>query len=390
MFLDGTVDPARAPRAAGPSAARDLNTARVVDVVRRDGPITQADLIRRSGLSRPTVGAIVRDLLHRQVVVEAGPDPSVRNGRPGSLLAFNPKCATVGVIRLLPKWMDLWIGDCEGRVLGHARRRSPATTSQRLDDLAGALTRSAVELDVPRPSSVAILLAGRADPVSGMCFGAALAARPVPLMELEQRLDTAVTVLNPTAAAALGVARTGRYADALVVFLDHGIGAGIVSGGRALTGGSGGAGELGHCRLPGVDRLCQCGARGCLETVAAGWFLRERAREIIGSRSRIPRTLAGLERLGHPELDGVLNSAARQLGLGASWLVNSLDPRVVLLGGTPFAAGAGRFLETFADSVREHSFRDRGRELIIDFAEQTADVDGAIQIALDRLALHRH
>ena len=49
--------------------------------------------------------------------------------------------------------------------------------------------------------------------------------------------------------------------------------------------------------------------------------------------------------------------AARQLGLAASWLVNTLDPRAVLLGGTPFAAGAERFLASFADSVRQ----ERGR-----------------------------
>ena len=74
-------------------------------------------------------------------------------------------------------------------------------------------------------------------------------------------------------------------------------------------------------------------------------------------------------------------------GLAASWLVNTLDPRAVLLGGTPYAAGAERFLASFADSVRRNATADRGSALIVDFADSTADIDGAAQAALDRLTL---
>ncbi len=78
---------------------------------------------------------------------------------------------------------------------------------------------------------------------------------------------------------------------------------------------------------------------------------------------------------------------AQHLGLAASWLVNTLDPRAVLLGGTPFAAGAERFLASFADSVRRNATADRRSALIVDFAGSTADIDGAAQAALDRLTL---
>jgi len=98
-------------------------------------------------------------------------------------------------------------------------------------------------------------------------------------------------------------------------------------------------------------------------------------------------TLAALERLGNAEIDLMLSDAARQLGLGASWLINTLNPQTVLLGGTPFAAGADRFLATFAKSVRRHSMVAHTRDLIIDFAQPTADIDGAAQAALDRVVI---
>ena len=80
-----------APPPAGPSAARDLNTTRIVRLLRDQGPLTQAELIRRSGLARPTVTAIVRDLILRRIVVTAGPDRAAVNRRPGSLLAFDAR-----------------------------------------------------------------------------------------------------------------------------------------------------------------------------------------------------------------------------------------------------------------------------------------------------------
>ena len=195
-------------------------------------------------------------------------------------------------------------------------------------------------------------------------------------------------MLNPSAAAALGVARAGRHTDALVIFLDQGIGAGLVCGGQVLFGAIGAAGELGHCRVPSEEGECWCGRRGCLETVAAGWFLRARVAEILRS-SRVPRTLAELERLGDDRVDAVLARAARHLGLATSWLVNVVNPKTVLLGGTPFAAGAPRFLEPFASAVVENAVTADAEGLIIDVASDRADIEGAIQAALDRLRIGR-
>ena len=372
---------------AGPSAARDLNTARVVAVLRDLGPLTQAELVRRSGLARPTVAAIVKDLLDRRIVVERGPDRSAVSGRPGALLAFDPRCATVAVVRLLPRSYEVWIADSDGRFLGHRRSGGRLGSPRVVDRVAVEIAALVAELAVPSPSSVAILVVGRVDPRSALCTAAVLGARPVPVSLLEERLGAAVTIVNPTAAAALGVARTGRHSDALVIFLDRGIGAGLVCGGQVLVGVAGGAGELGHCRVAGAIDVCECGRTGCLETVAAGWYLQRRATQLIGNRRRVPPTLAGWEALGDPGLDAVLTDAAGQLGLAASWLVNTLDPAIVLLGGTPFASGADRFLGAFAASVREHVLRSDRPELVIDFAPPTADLDGAAQAALDRLQI---
>ena len=59
-----------------------------------------------------------------------------------------------------------------------------------------------------------------------------------------------------------------------------GLGMGVMSGGRVLTGHSGLAGEIGHLPRVSDGRTCGCGKRGCLETVscdsALAWLVSKR------------------------------------------------------------------------------------------------------------------
>lgn len=376
---------------AGPAVARDINTAAVLEVLRAEGPLSQAELVRRTKLARPTVAAIARTLLRHGVAEEAGPDPHSQTGRPGTLLAFRPRCAVAAVVRLLPHGIDVRLVDAGRTTHGTVLVANPEVAASTLPLVASLLGDLADEHGVDRPTSISLLLAGRLDPVTQCVVGSALDPEPVPLAEVETALSAPVTVLNPTASAALGVARTGLHRDALVVFVDHGVGVGVVSGGRVLQGATGAVGEVGHSRVTDSDRRCECGRVGCLETVTAGWYIRARAAELLGDGApdvaTAEATVAQLHALGNAAVDDLLDEAAERLGLAASWLVNTLNPASVLLGGTPFVAGAHRFRDVFAEAVRAHSLPSHTENLLIDLADPTADVDGGTEAALDRLTV---
>ena len=118
---------------------------------------------------------------------------------------------------------------------------------------------------------------------------------------LERALGARVRIVNDLAAAAWGESRFGAArgaADALVVFVGTGVGAGLVVGGRLCEGARGVAGELGHVKVRppggGEPRACGCGSTGCLEAYAGGANLaaRVRAEVAAGARTCI-RELAG-------------------------------------------------------------------------------------------------
>ena len=119
--------------------------------------------------------------------------------------------------------------------------------------------------------------------------------------------------------------------------------------------GTGGAvGELGHCPVSS-GLPCTCGRDGCLETVAAGWAIRAEASALLGRPVPDQASLAELEALQDPRIDDMLKRASAELGAATAWLVNLLDPSIVVFATTPFTAGAESFFEAFGASAREHA-----------------------------------
>ncbi len=94
---------------------------------------------------------------------------------------------------------------------------------------------------------------------------------------LEAELGAPVTVDNDANLGALAETRFGAAVghDAVAYLrVSHGVGGGLVLGGRVVHGRAGVAGEIGHVTIDENGPVCRCGNRGCLEMyVGAGVLL---------------------------------------------------------------------------------------------------------------------
>ncbi|MDG6103426.1 ROK family protein [Dactylosporangium aurantiacum] len=148
--------------------------------------------------------------------------------------------------------------------------------------------------------------------------------------------------INDVHAFVLGEAGHGAAAgrrDVIGVAVGTGIGGGIISGGRLLTGARGAAGHLGHVPAgPAAGLPCPCGGSGHIEAVASGPAMTARYR--AGRRA----TGADAERMdlrhvvaaaahGDPLAATILREAGTALGTVLGGLVNTFDPDVVVIGG---------------------------------------------------------
>src|SRR5512140_3043233 len=75
-------------RGLGPQHVRGVNRALVLQLLRRFGQLSRADIARRTGLSEGTVSRIAAELMQERLVSELGAENST-GGRPGTLLQLD-------------------------------------------------------------------------------------------------------------------------------------------------------------------------------------------------------------------------------------------------------------------------------------------------------------
>lgn len=191
---------------------------------------------------------------------------------------------------------------------------------------------------------VGVGIPGTPSPATGLVKNANavwLIGRPLQA-DLEARLARPVRLANDANCFAVSEATDGAGADADVVFgviLGTGTGAGVVVGGRVLTGPNGVAGEWGHNPLPWPDGeaehpgpVCYCGRRGCLETLLSGPGLAADHARVTGA-SLAPEAIVSAADAGDAVAEATLERYASRLARGLAAVVNVLDPDVVVLGG---------------------------------------------------------
>jgi glucokinase len=176
--------------------------------------------------------------------------------------------------------------------------------------------------------------------------------RDVPVADiLSAHIGCPVFLLNDARMATLGEFTFGRGqpVDTMAFFtIGTGIGGGIVIDRKLRLGPLGAAGELGHQTVQPDGRLCGCGNRGCLETLASGPALvAEGVRlmqtglapvlfEIVsGNIAAItPRELGLAARAGDSPVGDAIHRVGNWLGIGIANVITILHPELVVLGGS--------------------------------------------------------
>ena len=200
-----------------------------------------------------------------------------------------------------------------------------------------------VEARLGRRGSVGIGIPGTLSPATGLVKNANsvwLIGRPLDA-DLAALLSRPVRLANDANCFALSEATDGAAAGYDPVFgaiLGTGVGGGVVTGGRVLTGANAVAGEWGHNPLPAMapdewpGPACYCGRHGCIETFLSGPGLAADHARIAGqalAAEEIARRAANGDPAAAATLDRYADRLARALGA----VINLLDPQAIVLGG---------------------------------------------------------
>jgi glucokinase-like ROK family protein len=379
---------------------RELNRSLVLDLIKKHSPISRAGLATASSLAKPTVSVIVEELLERGIVREIGVGSTTREGgRPPVLLEFDALSQVLAGVHVGVTTTTIVLADALGVefhrvVMPTGRGRADKALARIAKAVEGARRDAGVE---GRELAVGVCVPGLTDLTTGVCLLAPnLGWREVPVRDiLHAALGAPVYVHNSAQAAAVaevmeGVARGAD--DVVLLYLGSGIGSGLMSAGRLFSGSTGLAGEVGHCPVEGSDEPCPCGRTGCLEAVASGIAIaRDAERAVAGGRSTALADMGTLtvESVTAAAMAGdavaidLLETAGRHLGVAASWLLNLINPEVLVLAGGMVAAGEP-LLSPLLAATSEHVLPQVGARVDIRRSELGADAEvrGAVLLAM--------
>lgn len=168
--------------------------------------------------------------------------------------------------------------------------------------------------------------------------------------QLAQRFKKLVYIDNDARMHAYGEYCFGAakgYENAIIIHWSWGLGLGIFVNGKLYSGNNGFAGELSHIPIVENGDLCICGKRGCLETVASSNTILKRIKQGIseGEISSVvtkfqdspvnvtPEDIIAAARLGDEFSISILNEIGIGMGKGLSYIIQLLNPEVIVLSG---------------------------------------------------------
>lgn len=335
------------------SALRQANESRIVEVLRREGTRTQAELARATGLSAASVSNIVRGLRTAGTVSVKNTSSNGRRARAVTLL--RPP-GTVVAVDFTAEQIRVAVGDSEGKMLARQGiAYDVAADPDRAVRRAVWLTETVLfgaRIDLGTVSSVVASVPGPVDPDSGEVGG--ISSVPLwtgfrPAKEMEKRLGLPVRAENDANLAVLAEQERGtaRGAEHVIhLLLSEGVGAGLLVSGTLFRGVGGTAGEVGHIGLDPRGQVCRCGNRGCLETFVGTSYLLSMLPRNNGlgrepDRANLSDLLLAAEE-GDPGSRRIISEAGQALGEGVAIMANLFNPERVVVGGE--LAGAGDLL----------------------------------------------
>jgi len=330
---------------------RAINRSAVLNTIKAKGPISRTEVAQITGLSAATISGITTELISSNLIFEKKVGESSGGRRP-ILLALNPHGGFVIGLKLTETNITAALTDLEATVIAKdtcllENRFVPDVVNQITNTVHSLLAKSKIHQELL--IGVGIGLAGIIDAESGVLRHSPIFGwHDIPIKAiLQKRLNVPVYVDNDVNTLTLTEQWFGAgqgVENFLTVTVGRGVGLGIVVHGKLYHGARGGAGEFGHIVVDPDGQLCDCGKRGCLETMIADpWLVRQAAAAY--AKKSIPmkvKDISGLVKLakeGDPIAAGIFANAGKALTQALANLINVLSPELIIISGEGVRAG---------------------------------------------------
>jgi predicted NBD/HSP70 family sugar kinase len=374
----GPAGPTTGMSAARPQLIRAMNEKVLIDHIRRNGPLSRADLARSSSLSKPTVSLALANIERAGLVRAAG----TRTGVPGPaaiLYEVRPEAGFVLGLDVGREYLRGAIADLTGTIRSKSSPRSTATEGHgRVVELV-ALGKALLAEAGLTASDITQTVIGSPGVYDPKRDALALAG------DLREAFGAAVMVENDIDVAALAERAHGHGRDVdsfAFISIGTGLGMGLVLGGKLHRGAHGAAGEIGYMPFSeghgaDVEDARQRGSFEAASTAAA--VVRAATRAGVRDAASAQQVFSAAAH-GDSAAAAVVAEEALLVAKAVCAVITVVDPDLVVLGGgigqaPGFMAAVQANLATMAPVLPKLKTSALGADAV---------VDGCVAAGLDR------
>jgi len=386
----------------------------IFDILRKQGPISRSDISQGMGINVVTISNYIDDFIKGKLVYEKELDVS-EGGRRPVLLDLNPRAGfAVGVGLNLMNMVGLLV-NLKGNIITKTQIARPQTSVKEVSECLLEIVR-----EILRRSK------GYADNIKGIGIGvaglinkkdssihwpqkmdnyytyASVDLSLKSLMEKEFNLPTLIE--NDATSACFGehwLDLKNGYKNVLYMF--SGVGCGMMINGELYRGSQGYAGEVSVYNYREQESLACSDNQPCL---VKRWDMdlgvvndvkttllrsKEQADEFFRITSTKPedadlKSIFIASRANNEVVVLALDKAAKRLGIKIAYLVNLLNPQIVVIGGG-FEESGENFLNKVRSTVMDWAFRESTKDLKIVYSQlrENAVAMGAASLVLERV-----
>ena len=388
----------------------DSGEAEVMRALRMHGRVSRSEISNITGWSKAKASQEIRSLVDKGYLVEVGEGASQGGRKPG-LLRINNQLGYIVGIDIGATSLEVALADVMGSIL--QRQLEAADVRLRPESVLGRCSEillDLIKLQGGAPDQILGIGVGVPGPVD-FARGVLIAPPLMPEWEnfpirnfFRQTFTSAFVVVdNDVNIMALGEQRSGDAENVdhfLVVKIGTGIGCGIMASRKIHRGSSGSAGDIGHICVDTNGPICRCGNRGCLEAMAAGPAISEKATqaaregksELLQKMMQNNRSVLTPEDVNMACREGdetaleIIRSSGRMIGDVLAGLVNFFNPSQIYITGGISNFG-NHLLIAIKRAVLRRSLPLATSGLDIVFSRMSSDVGvlGAIMLALEYL-----
>ncbi|MGI6778126.1 MAG: ROK family transcriptional regulator [Acetivibrionales bacterium] len=390
------------------SLLKDLNKSVILNAVKDNEPISRADIVNITKLALPTVLRNVNNLIDEGFIIEIGKGDA-SYGRKPILLKINPSFGFFFGVKVGRKMVVIctdFKGNMVDRIIEFTDiREGPLGIVKQIKRIVYQIMSNR-DISIDKVLGVGIATPGFAFKTSSLISRSFFAGWEKADFEqlLQDNLPDLPTVHDyVTICGAIGEHWFGRGKDSknyVYIYVDAGVGGGVVTDGRIYRGKDGYAGHIGHHVVNFEGDECYCGNRGCLETYVSTVAIVKKVQQRLAEGDDsilISRTQGDPEKVSFNMIvdayrDGdvmareILAEAGRIMGIGVANSINMYNPDTVILGGE-VCCTCPVFVEEAVKVAISHVFALEAAEvdIVVSDIEQYPEAFGAVALAMSEI-----